>query len=73
MKTWKVQHANTKTLAGLFEVDTKIFRKWIKPFKKEIGIRLGIYFTARQVGIIFEKIGLPPNVEIVFPGEKKAS
>ncbi len=66
MNTWNVQPANTKQLAALYEVTTRIFRKWIKPFSNEIGERTGIYFTVRQVELIIDKLGLPPRIEIIY-------
>jgi fibrillarin-like rRNA methylase len=66
MITWNVQPANTKTLAALYEVDPKVFRNWLKPFLKDIGERIGFYFTVKQVEVIFDKIGLPPKVRIIF-------
>ena len=46
-------------LATLYEVSTKTFKTWLKPYAEEIGERQSRYFTTLQVKIIFEKIGLP--------------
>ena len=46
-------------LSGLYQVCTRTLKKWIQPFEKEIGKKLGRYYTIVQVKIIFEKLGLP--------------
>ena len=46
-------------LETLYEVSTKTFRTWLKPYAAEIGENQSRYFTTLQVKIIFEKIGLP--------------
>lgn len=33
--------------------------KWLVPFEEEIGVRVGRYFTVRQVRVIISKLGLP--------------
>jgi len=55
-----LQAYKTKELAALYKVSKRTFCKWIKPFRKAIGERVGQYFTVVQVLIIFESIGWPP-------------
>lgn len=50
---------NTKELAALYGVCTKTFRRWIKPFKQELGPRMGSYYSIAQVKIIFARLLLP--------------
>lgn len=33
--------------------------KWIKPFEKLLGEKVGHFYTVKQVRIIFEKLGHP--------------
>jgi hypothetical protein len=39
-------------------------KKWIAPFNKDIGEKVGRYYNANQVKIIFEKLGLPGDYEL---------
>jgi transposase len=46
-------------LAKLYGVSDRTMKKWIKPFEKEIGKKIGYFYTIAQVKIIFEKLGMP--------------
>ncbi|HEY6914610.1 MAG TPA: hypothetical protein VI413_08040 [Paludibacter sp.] len=46
-------------LARLYSVSDRTMKKWIKPFEKEIGEKIGYFYTIAQVKIIFEKLGTP--------------
>jgi hypothetical protein len=76
MKTWNVQPANMKQLAALYEVHTKVFKKWLDKLEHEliehVGERVGIYYTVRQVEFIIDKLGLPPHVKIIFSTPEKS-
>jgi len=48
-----------RELCALYGVTDKVFRKWLKPFKDQIGERLGRYYTVSQVETIFNKLGVP--------------
>lgn len=50
-----------KELTTLYNVSWKTLQRWLKPFKKEIGPKLGHFYSSRQVAIIFGKLG-PPEV-----------
>ena len=52
-----------KELAGLYGVSTKTLRTWMLPHKEAIGERVSHYFTALQIQIIFDRLGLPSVVE----------
>ena len=52
-----------KELAALYGVSTKTLRTWMTPHKEAIGERVSRYFTALQIQIIFERLGLPCTVE----------
>ena len=58
VKTYSVNE-----MAGLYEISKKTFHKWLRPFEKEIGERMGHFYNPKQVGIIFEKLGLP---EVIY-------
>ncbi|HEV8283830.1 MAG TPA: hypothetical protein VGQ09_05955 [Chitinophagaceae bacterium] len=51
-------------LARLYCVCDRTFKKWIAPFAEEIGLKPGRYYTISQVKIIFEKLGLPGEIQI---------
>lgn len=57
------QPYTTDELAMLYGITAKTFLKWLEPFKKEIGEKIGWYFNIRQVNIIFEKLGRPEKNE----------
>jgi hypothetical protein len=44
-------------LANYYNVNVRTFKKWIRPFEKEIGKPEGNIYTPRQVEIIFQKLG----------------
>lgn len=50
-------------LARFYNVSEKTFRKWLEPFKNELGERCGHYYSIAQVKIIFEKLSLPTAFE----------
>jgi transposase-like protein len=46
-------------LARMYGVSKSTLNKWLKPHQAAIGTRIGHIYTALQVKIIFEKLGLP--------------
>ena len=46
-------------LAEIYDVDRRTMNRWLKPFKEEIGLRLGRYYTITQVRMIFLKLSVP--------------
>jgi transposase len=50
---------SVKELSGLYKVSEKTVRRWLVPFQAEIGKRVGWYYNARQVLVIFRRLGLP--------------
>lgn len=57
----KIQ-AKTKTeMAQDYSVTLRTYGRWVQPFLEEIGEYRGIY-TPKQVGVIYDKLGLPGNV-----------
>jgi hypothetical protein len=49
-------------LASLYEVDWRTLKKWLLPFKEEIGKKQGRYYQIPQVKVIFDKLSLPSYV-----------
>ena len=46
-------------LAAQYGISTKTLRTWLKMHHQHIGIRMGKYFTALQIRIIYERLGVP--------------
>ncbi|OSZ78141.1 hypothetical protein CAP35_07715 [Chitinophagaceae bacterium IBVUCB1] len=53
---------SVKQLSEMYGIGIKTFRKWLKPFEKEIGEKNGHYYTISQVRIIVQKLGIPGSV-----------
>jgi hypothetical protein len=53
-----------KELCALYGVCRLTFRKWLKPFEKEIGVRHGMYYSILQVRVIFDKLGYPSMYDL---------
>lgn len=51
-------------LAEIYGVCRQTFRKWVRPFDEAIGERNGYFYSAIQVQMIIEKIGLPVEMSI---------
>ncbi len=49
-------------LAGLYDVCSRTFKKWLEPCEAEIGPKHGRFYTVRQVKIILEILGLPAEI-----------
>lgn len=63
-RTIFVKPYSVKELTALYGVSLKTFRKWIEPFKDELGDKHGAFFTIRQVKIIFDKLDVPHYYEV---------
>jgi hypothetical protein len=55
----QVKPYSLRELAEMYEVTPKVLQKWLIPAEKEIGPRMGRFYTPRQVKTIFQKIGMP--------------
>lgn len=53
-----------KELAHLYGVSGRTVINWIRPFKEELGARMGRYYSIRQVRIIFDNLGVPYALEL---------
>ncbi len=61
--TVRVQPYSKKELCDLYNIKHRVLAGWLAPFKHEIGEMTGRYYTAKQVEIIFDKIGLPYDIK----------
>ena len=59
MNKIQIKPYSLKELAALYNVSKNTFKKWLEPFKKEIGERKGYYYTIHQVEVIFKYLGVP--------------
>ncbi len=64
MKTPKIQLKaySLSEVAVIYEVSGKTLNTWLKPFKNEIGKKVGRYYTPKQMKLIFERLGLPNSL-----------
>jgi hypothetical protein len=56
-------------LCSIFGVDYKTLRSWIGPHEKEIGEKMGNYYTVIQVECMLAKFGRP-HVEAPSPKKR---
>jgi hypothetical protein len=59
INTVEIKPCSLTELSHIYGVTVRTIKKWITMHEKEVGIKAGRYYTARQVKIIFEKLGLP--------------
>ncbi len=50
-------------LANIYGVTNRTMKKWIVKHDQAVGEKVGRLYTALQVKIIFEKLGLPGKAE----------
>lgn len=55
----EIKPYTNKQLAALYGVSANTFSKWLQKHQKDIGKKLGHFFTIPQVKIIFDKLGYP--------------
>ncbi len=53
-----------KEVAELYEISAKSLQTWLTPFEKELGPRVGRFYSPRQMKIIFEKLGIPEVIHL---------
>ncbi|HEV8285711.1 MAG TPA: hypothetical protein VGQ09_15460 [Chitinophagaceae bacterium] len=63
-KKIRLDRYSVKELSVFYDVCHRTMKKWIAPFSKDIGEKVGRYYNANQVKIIFDKLGLPGNYEL---------
>jgi hypothetical protein len=52
-----------KELAGLYCVSKLTFKRWLKPFEKDIGDRNGYFYSIQQIKTILAKLGTPDGID----------
>ena len=62
--TIQLKPYSLRELAKLYTICDRTMKKWIKPFEQEVGEKNGRYYTVSQVKIIFDKLGLPSEIEL---------
>jgi hypothetical protein len=59
-----LKHYTLRQLAKFYGVSDPTLRKWLAPFKQEIGEKNGKFYSTTQVRIIFTRLELPGNYEV---------
>jgi uncharacterized protein YjcR len=60
----EVKPYSIRELAAMYGISVNTFKKWVKPHNDEIGPKVGHFYNARQIELIFEKFGYRHRVEI---------
>jgi hypothetical protein len=63
-KKIKLDQYSIKELSVFYDVCHRTMKKWIHPFRNEIGEKVGRYYSVNEVKIIFDKLGLPGDYEL---------
>ena len=64
-----VKPYSIKELAVLYRVSRRTMYNWLIPLQDEIGKRIGIYYSVKQVRIIFNNLDVPYMLELPNPCE----
>jgi hypothetical protein len=64
VKTIPLKAYTKKDIRIFYGLSERTFKEWIKPFRKELGIGNGHFLTVTQVKYIFEKFGVPGDIEV---------
>jgi len=59
IQTTQIKPCTLTQLAAIYGVHVRTMKKWISPHQEAIGQKQGRIYTALQVKVIFEKLGLP--------------
>lgn len=54
-----IRPCSHKELADMYQMDKRTITRWLKPHQHLIGIRIGRFYTVKQLTIIFEVLGVP--------------
>ncbi len=58
-ETIKIKPYSVKELAAIYTVAPRTIRIWLEKHQEAIGEKIGRFYTALQVKLIFKKLGLP--------------
>jgi uncharacterized protein YjcR len=59
----EIKPYNLTELAAIYGVTVRTMKNWITRHSDAVGEKMGRLYTALQVRIIFEKLGLPGKAE----------
>ena len=59
VNTTQIKPCTLTELAAIYGIGVRTMKKWITSHQQAIGEKHGRLYTALQVKIIFEKLGLP--------------
>ncbi len=62
--TFPLKAYSVKQLSELYGVSAKTFRRWLSPFKKDVGEKQGNFFNISQVKCIVSHLGVPGSVVV---------
>ena len=51
-------------LAKIYSISNPVMKKWLMNLQPELGDRTGRFYSARQVSLIFERLGIPQKVPV---------
>ncbi len=63
-KSIDIKPSTLKQLAAQYGVCDRTFIKWLKPFDKQLGSRVGHFYSVNQVKIIYKKLGVPGETDL---------
>jgi hypothetical protein len=55
----EVKPYTIKELCALYQICDKTLSRWLQPFRPQIGMPNGRFYTVLQVEMIFTKLGVP--------------
>lgn len=61
--TIEVKPYSLTELANIYGVTNRTMKNWISKHSAAVGEKVGRLYTALQVKVIFEKLGLPGRIE----------
>lgn len=61
MNRLKIVPMGITELAHAYCVSNKTMRNWLKPHSEQIGERIGLLYTPKQIRAIYDCLGLPPE------------
>jgi len=65
MNKQRYKSASKSMLKDAYNTTFHTLRKWLHPFKEQIGEYRGQAYTPKQVQIIIECIGEPENLDLI--------
>lgn len=64
VKTVPLKSYTIKEIRELYGISARTWREWIRDYRKEINIGKSLVLTIKQVQFIFEKFGVPGEIEV---------